>query len=319
MSYVHAGWFKAFQHLGYDTYWFDDYNFPQEFDWKNCIFISEEYGAKNIPLEKSSVYFIHDCINPSKYLGIDARLIDIRFNVNEINDCNYSMKMDRTKLVKIDEVSFYDPKANDDVLAFQWRRGIQNYEALYISWATDLLPHEFNYDDRYRTRDETYYHIGTICESNIKEIRKVAQALLELNVQMGHVDPWVRPISFEQNRELVQRSKLSLDVRGTVIKPDINGMPNTGGNHKHIGYIPCRTFKSISYGRFSGTNSKAVKALFGDFVVYNDDEYQLVFDMNETEKKQNYDILLEAMKFVQNNHTYLNRVNSIMKVYDQCL
>jgi hypothetical protein len=49
-SYIHAAWLKTFKFLGYEAYWFHDANYPENFDYKNCLFISEEYAAeKNTP------------------------------------------------------------------------------------------------------------------------------------------------------------------------------------------------------------------------------------------------------------------------------
>lgn len=316
-SYIHAAWYKTFKFLGYETYWFHDGNYPQNFDYKNCLFISEEYAAEKIPLEKSSTYFIHNAIRPSKYLDVGARLVDIRFNVYNINDVNYKLVVNKEELVDIDGVTYYNPNADDTVLADQWETGVSGYEAIHLTWATDLLPHEFNFDDRFIQRHSEYYHVGSILGSNIKEMQKVVSALQSLQIPFAHVDPWRTPVSFEDGKKYMQVSRLSLDVRGTELKETVNGKPGNGGDHKNIGYIPCRTFKAISYGRITGTNSKAVKDLFGDFVIYNDDEYQLVYDMYEAEKQNNSELVLESMQWVKKYHTYINRVDSLMKVFNR--
>ena len=67
-SYIHGAWYKTFKHLGYDTYWFHDQNYPVGFDYSNALFITEGYAEKNIPLVESSTYFVHICVNPQKYL-----------------------------------------------------------------------------------------------------------------------------------------------------------------------------------------------------------------------------------------------------------
>lgn len=315
-SYIHACWIKVFKYLGYETFWFHDGDYPKDFDYNNSLFISEEYAADNIPIVKNSTYFIHNAIRPSKYLDRGARLIDIRFNVYNINDVNYKLVVDKTKLVKIDDVTYYNPQADDSVLADKWEKGVSGYEALHMSWATDLLPHEFNFNDRFIARDNAYYHVGSICDSNKNEMIKVAQALRDINIPTIHVDPWIHPVSFSDAQKLVQKSFIALDVRGTEIKPIVNGKPGNGGDHKHIGYIPCRTFKAISYGRFTGTNSIAVKELFGDYIAYNDNEYDLVYDVINLEKQNNQDRLLESMKYVQAKHTYINRAEALLRIFN---
>lgn len=323
-SYIHSGLYRAFNFLDYETYWFHDGNFPNpnEFDYSNCLFISEEYAAQQIPIVKSSTYFIHNTINPSKYLDKEVRLIDIRFNVLEINDVNYNMVFDKEKLLKIDNFSFYDKDADDSVLADTWKRGIGGYEALHLIWATDLLPNEFNFDDRFIKRSKEFYFVGTLGGSNSLEMQKVLNSLNTMGISFVHINPWQNPCSSEENKKYMQKSIISLDVRGSDFyhtnsngKLELNGRPVTGGNHKKIGFIACRTFKQISYGRFTGTNSKETKKLLGDFVHYNEDENQLPYDMIEIENNINFDLVHEAMKHVQDNHTFINRANAILKVY----
>jgi len=36
-SYVHDAYYKAFKHLGYETYWFYDEEFPLDFDYNNSF------------------------------------------------------------------------------------------------------------------------------------------------------------------------------------------------------------------------------------------------------------------------------------------
>ncbi len=122
----------------------------------------------------------------------------------------------------------------------------------------------------------------------------------------------------------MKKSIIALDVRGSDHyhtnsggRLEVNGKPVTGGNHKKIGYIPCRVLKQISYGRMSGTNSIEVKKLLGDCVIYNDDESQLPIDCLEFEKNPNYDLVFESMRNVQENHTYINRANALMKIFNR--
>lgn len=325
-SYIHLGLYRAFNTLGYETYWFHDDNFPNpdEFDYSNSLVISEEYAAQRIPIVKSSTYFIHNTINPSKYLDKEVRLIDIRFNVLEINDVNYSMVFDKEKLSKVDDFSFYNANADDSVLADQWKKGISGYEALHLIWATDLLPDEFNFDDRFLKRSREFYFVGTLGGSNSLEMQRVLNSLNEIGIPFVHINPWQNPCSPEENKSYMQKSIISLDVRGSDFyhtnsngQLELNGKPVTGGNHKKIGFIACRTLKQISYGRFPGTNSKATKDLLGDFVHYNDDEQQLPHDMMEIERNLDTDLVYSAMKHVQENHTFINRANAILKVYNK--
>ena len=83
-SYIHYGWHKAFTYLGYPTYWFDDTNYPTDFDYNNCLFITEGYADTNIPIVPTSIYYVHIAIHPEKYLNRVKRFIEIRYLVDSI-------------------------------------------------------------------------------------------------------------------------------------------------------------------------------------------------------------------------------------------
>ena len=325
-SYTHASLHKAFTYLGYETYWFHDDNHPDPsaFDYSDSLFITEGFADGKIPILKSSVYFVHNAVNPGKYLEKDARLIDIRFNVSEINDDNYDMVVNKNDLTEIDKVSFYNSSADDSVLGDKFRKGLSGYEALHTIWATNLLPHEFNFEDRFITRENRFYFVGTLGGSPALEMQKIASSLQKMGIEFVHRNPWQNPCTFDENRQYMQKSIISLDVRGTDYyhtnsggKLEVHGKPVTGGNHKKIGFIPCRTLKQISYGRLPGTNSKAVKDLLGNYVIYNDNEEQLPYDLIEFEKNIDTDLVHDAMKHVQENHTFINRANVILKVFNK--
>lgn len=325
-SFIHASFYKAFKHLGYDTYWFHAGNYPDPivFDYSNCLFFSEGYADDKIPHNETSTYFIHNAINPSKYIENGLRLIDVRFNVREINDLNYSFVLDRAKLKEVDSVTLYDANANDDVLADAKKKGISGYEAVYMMWATNLLPEEFDFEERFLKREDKFYFVGTLGGSPALEMQRVVDTLNKLNIPFININPWQTPLDFEKNMELLKKSIISLDVRGSDAyhtnsdgRMEVNGKPVTGGNHKKIGYIPCRLLKQISYGRMPGTNSTAVRDLLGDYVIYNDDESQLPIDCLEFEKNPDHDLVYEAMRFVKENHTFINRAKAILKVFNK--
>jgi hypothetical protein len=325
-SFIHASFYKAFQHLGHETYWFHSGNHPDPsvFDYSNCLFFSEGFADEGIPLNDTSTYFVHNSVDPSKYVNKGLRLVDIRFNVKEINDLNYSFVLDKTKLKNIDSVTLYDANADDTVLADEKKKGVSGYEAVYMMWATNLLPEEFNFEDRFLKRDNKFYFVGTLGGSPALEMQKVVTTLQQLNIEFVNFNPWQTPLNFEQNMELMKKSVISLDVRGSDSYHtnsggllEVNGKPVTGGNHKKIGYIPCRLLKQISYGRMPGTNSTAVRDLLGDYVIYNDDESQLPIDCLRFEKNPNNDLVYEAMKHVQENHTFINRANALAKIFNK--
>ena len=80
-SYIHDAFYKAFEYLGYETYWFHDEGYPDDFDWNDCVFWTEGFADKNIPLNENSVYFVHVCPDPAKYINAGVKkFIDVRPN-----------------------------------------------------------------------------------------------------------------------------------------------------------------------------------------------------------------------------------------------
>jgi len=310
--YTHWAWYNTFSRMGYDTYWFSDSNYPVDFDYKNCLFITEGYADSNIPINNKSTYFVHICVNPSKYLDKGARLIDLRFNVSEINDCNYNMTLDKSKLLKVGNCAYYDENVNDDFLSDQFRKGVSGYEALYISWATHLMPDDINLEDAKIKRENKVYWTGSIAENNIKEIRIFVESLRIKNIDFTHSDPWRTPVDWDTLKRLTQLSFISPDIRGSAFRREINGKPDTGSNHKMIGYIPCRIFKNISFGQLGITNSKSVYELFDGNIIYNDDE-SLLLD-SSIPFMDNIKMIQDQMQFVKENHTFLDRANTLIKI-----
>lgn len=314
-SYVHYGWYKAFQYLGYETYWFDDKNYqdPSTFSYKRCLFITEGYADNHIPLDPSNIYFVHVAKNPYKYLSIGARFIDIRYHVTSIRDYNYIYDTSQKDLEKIGTTTLYERNATDRDLNPQfWYRVPLYYEAAYICWATDLLPHEFNFEDRFIEPTERVCNfIGSIGGGNKNELDKMALGCSKQKIVVKFNDPWRNPLSFEDAKKLVQQSIVAPDIRGSG-DPDKIRLGETGTCHKSIGYIPCRLFKNISYGKVGGTNCRRLYDLFGDNVVYDSDEEQLVYKC--LEKNKDKDFILHQMRWVQENHTYINRVQDILDI-----
>ena len=128
---------------------------------------------------------------------------------------------------------------------------------------------------------------------------------------MVHIDPWRNPVSFKDAQELVQRSAVCPDIRGSG-DPDKIRMGETGTCHKEIGYIPCRLFKNISYGKLGMTNCPRLKELFGDLVVLETDEAKMVETYLEKSKDKDY--ILRQMEWVKEHHTYVRRVQDLLKI-----
>jgi len=311
-SYIHGAWVKTFQYLGIQVYWFHDKDYPINFDYTNTCFITEGWADDNIPIEKSSTYFVHIAKNPGRYLDKGARLIEIRYNVKEINDYNYSYKLPNEKAIHLSESTLYESVPDDSAVALKRGRSIKNtpYEVIYMYWATDLLPYEFNYEDTTSYHEPIIHYIGTIDSQHpFNTFRLIAQ---QNGIQVVHHDPWRNPISYEENIRLMKQSYCAPDFRthGQDDKRAEYGIMN-GTNHIDIGYIPCRVFKAISYGHTGITNSLRVKEVLGKYVEYCETPYDILPIVEK--RKNDVEWRKESMKYVAENHTYIQRVRDLAR------
>jgi hypothetical protein len=302
-------WKKVFQE-GFDkeTYWFHEKDYPTDFSYENCLFITEGYADANIPIVGSSVYFVHNAIDPVKYRN--ARLIDIRFNVNEMTDHNYSFNLDDGTHVLVslsDETKYERLTSNKDLYK---RKTIHiDYECIYMYWATDLLPHEFDYTIQV-TNELIIYYIGSPCITyNLHHFAQLCEAN---QIRFIHNDPWVNPISFEDNRMAMKKSLLCPDFRPVSSPKDIEefGIKN-GKNHMEIGYLPCRILKAISYGKLGMTDCPGVKTILKEHVVYEKDMFELL--KRAISERADTERIKRAMKHIEEHHTYVQRVRDMMR------
>ncbi len=288
LAYVWYGFYKAFKYLGYEVYWFSDNTYPSDFNYENAIFICESYKCSKIPLIQSAVYFIHTfrpSVDKDRFAGL--RVIDLAYNVDYQNHpVNYKYILDRYNTEKVAECCYWD----------------NSISRLYISWATDLLPYEIDTStiDIFPNREVPY--IGTIYGdgeySNLAEINKVKQFCQDNNLTFNHIDPWRNPVTLEKNRQIITDSFLA---------PDIRGQQNI-----QIGYIPCRIFKNISYGKLGITNSRPVHTLLEEKTIYHPDPYTMM-EM-AIKERCNISRIKDSMKLVANKHTFVERIKGLMAV-----
>ena len=310
-SYIHGAWVKSFKYLGILVHWFHDKDYPRDFDYTNTCFITEGWADDNIPIESSSTYFVHIAKNPLRYLEKNARLIEIRYNVKEINDFNYAYKLP-ADAIRLSYDTLYERVPNDAAVAGRRGRPISErpYEVIYMYWATDLLPHEFNYEDAAASHDNEIHYLGSVDSSH--PFMEFAQHAKHAGHRIIHHNPWSSPVSYEDNIKLMKKSYCAPDFRsfGQADKHAEYGLMN-GTNHVDIGYMPCRVLKAISYGHTGITNSPRVKEILGDFVEYAATPADVlpIVEM----RKDDMAWRRECMKHIAEHHTFLQRVRDLAR------
>lgn len=298
-SYIHDAFYKAFKYLGYDVYWFDDNTKLDNFDFTNCLFLTEHQVDNKIPIRDDCKYILHNSyVDEGKayYLNNagtweDKRYIPLAKKGNVINMQVYKPDFVKNK-DKMDKYIFYSK---------------DNF-TLYMPWGTDLLPYqiELNKDKliKWKRCKNKVNLVGTFQGGYTSNWIDFNKALKNEKIKFSSVGGFsTKKVSSDDNYKLIMESYIS-----PAIQPK---------DQLVVGYIPCRIFKNISYGQLGITNSKVVSELFNNEIVYNEDTYKLFYDAEDFLKnKYNLKYQFKMMDFVKNKHTYLNRIESLFKFFD---
>lgn len=276
-SYVHNAFYRAFQHMGFETLWLSDGDDLTRIDFTNCLFLTEGQVCKNMPLIKGSKYILHNCYDEEMWKIINDQQIDhLKLQVYTHDVLNYGAKL-------LEPFIYYDEEG----------------KILYMPWATDLLPHEISLDQTVERTNKVWWvgTMGTGQFGNMNELSGFILACKDRGISFEHANN----LSVEQNRQKIAESYMAPAIVGTW--------------QKGKGYIPCRIFKNISYGQVGITNSSAVNELFENRTVYCDNEYVLFEKTLEKRSSPHYqNELREQIEFVRDHHTYINRINTILSL-----
>ncbi len=286
-SYIHEAFYKAFEAMGYDTYWLDNHDDVSKFDFKNCLFLTEGQVCQKMPVVDSSYYLLHN-VEASKFKKVydsgralafqvyTHRCVGQHADIEMLAPCMYASKSGKI---------------------------------VYMPWATDLLPEEID-DIKERVKkgwgtkkERVVYWIGTIgggMHGNNDPITPFKQACSKNGIQFKQLTR----VSADENRRLTFNSYMAPTLVGKWQCDE--------------GYIPCRIFKTVSYGQAGVTNSKAVYDLFEHKIVYNADTEKLFHDARAQVKKSSLQDRLDLMEFVKTKHTYVNRIETLLNFLEEC-
>ncbi len=276
-SYIHDGFFRAFQHLGCPTYWFDNKDDVSDFDFSNTLFLTEGQVDQKIPLREDAIYIIHNC-SRDKYEGL--RRVFLQVYTDDV--------LKRPFLMKVEPCIYFDLAG----------------KGIYMPWASHLLPHEIEQNKQKLgqvRKQSVVYWVGTIGEGvfgNCTEIDPFRAACKKNKISFIAAQSSGTGIEEDKHQELISCSYLAPAIVGEW--------------QKRVGYIPCRIFKNISYGQLGITNSYQAYELFEQKIVYNSDSYQLFYDAQARLNTVTLEEIYELMDFVKTKHTYINRIQTIL-------
>jgi hypothetical protein len=182
-SYIHESYQKAFESIGWESYWLNPEDDLTTFDFSNSLILTEGQVDKNIPLRKDCKYVLHNC-NNEKYNVLDY--ISLQVYTNDVIS---------REVEKISDFIYYQ----------------NNAKTLYQPWATDLLPSEINLLESLNfSNEKIVYWIGSIWggeHGNQVEINQLIRSLEKRGLKLENP-------RYVGNKEYVNRSYISPSIQG---------------------------------------------------------------------------------------------------------
>lgn len=283
-SYVHYAFVRAFKSLGYNTLWLDNSDDISNLNLDDSLVLTEGQVDQNLPkISKSCKYILHN-VDGAKYTEIPE--------INKLNLQFFHKEVAFRGLNKINDYTFYGGNV------------------IHIAWATDLLPHEIDLNSaNNELSNRECLWIGSYDDSesqfqNGKNLDPYFNECKKHNIKVRKINPWTNPCSPEENRKLVNKAYLAPAIQGWWQVSD--------------SYIPCRIFKNISYGHLGITNNEYVNQIFDNKLIYAYDSIELFHKSIEAKNNPN---TINNIKFLMNEvkekHTYINRIEVILKALEE--
>jgi hypothetical protein len=170
------------------------------------------------------------------------------------------------------------------------------YDSVVFRWGTNLLPYEIEANkptEVFKKHSGVINYIGCSEGEWGEVLRPFGQACWENGILFRPVSG----VSSEEHARLIKESYMA---------PAINIPYQT-----QVGYIPCRVFKNISFGHFPVTNNPHVYELFP--AICNTDVHKLFYDAKTYLPSISLNALHKLMDEVALNHTYLNKIDALLK------
>ena len=312
-SYVFNGIYRALKYLGHSVEWIgtdEEINLIKNNNKHYDIIITEIYHNKNIPIIKDCIYIIQQPFLEQFYSvkqTLKKYYYESKHLWNVDNFPYYITDNDMHRVLKDilpNNIILWRPYLADNsnyISTFKEDK----YRVIVTPWATDLLPEEIDKNienlSKFSTSNKVNFVGMPLPPWDTLEKYCKSNNLIYQNYGGTFNKNSKRNKSTEENMKLIQES---------IIAPSVQSQWQIDN-----GYIPCRIFKNISYGKMGLTNNPIVNELFDNKLIYSNDIEELVrmglgFEKNPNKNK----IIKELMENVRDNHTYVERMNFILKI-----
>ena len=152
-----------------------------------------------------------------------------------------------------------------------------------------------------KLKKDNAYFIGSIWSGEFGNIHQINKYKIECQKNNIPFSNYTK-ISMEKNIKFIQQAKYSPTIVGEW--------------QQKRGYIPCRAFKNISYGGYCITNSKEVYEIFQKKVCYDPDCSKLFDKGKEYVNQMSKEKMIDLMNIVKNKHTYINRIQFLLRGFE---
>lgn len=280
--FIHKGFHENFAKLGYETNWVEDKPTNQELE--SDIYFVSGVASDYIKFKKKSIYILHN-------VNLSEQNID-EIHRNKVKYINVQVYTNDSKGEEIDNKNtLFDRLTN----------------TIFQPWGTPLNPSEWSeYSPKNRSRIEWW--VGAVWNnslnqgnvSTIAQYKKLLQKNGVLFIKRGGSRFRVEGISDFGNSNLIRNSRIGATIVGSWQQ----------SNH----YIPCRLFKSISFGIPPTSNMSMPKSFTNASGFIEDLEQLIDFSLNESEASR-----LErfnSAKQILKTFTYTENIKRILNVLE---
>jgi hypothetical protein len=332
--YIHEAIYSTFKYivetltLKINVEWIDDdksvCDFYKNIEGKCLIFTSPHYNTdKFLPILNNTYYILHYRTHNkitntlvTKYNHLlkkkkAVKYVEYRGGPNTHFNKMFAQYIDDKRLFWS---YYYVPRKDEDYdLDIEEKVNYtylhQPTNEVHMAWGTNLLPEEINENIKLVKNkiklNKSSYFCGTIWYTNEKEVAEWKFACISKKINTR----------FDKERDEIQHQ---IKIREAFVAPAFQGASQK--ECKDWYYIPCRILKNISYGALGVTNNIGVYNIFKDYLILYDENLDnllqktLEYRKYAQENPEEYiEKMVEMMEFIRDNHTYLNRIDALIK------
>jgi hypothetical protein len=292
-SHIFAAFYRALEAMGKKVIWLDGQDNLADIDFSNTFFISMDEvvvrEAKRLPRRQDCFYAVHNGDQRVRNALGDLDLLSYGVHVRTRASLDPRVPEPQPLTTRVDlapDTPFF-PESN--VVTF--------------FWASDLLPQEIEKNKPsqvFNKNSQVVNWVASVWQGAEGQFREFERACHESGIRTEWYGYGRRGVvSIEEHARL---------IRDSYIAPAL-----VSQDQYNVGYLPCRIFKNISYGQYGVTNSEFVNDVFDGRLICNRDSRQLFYDAREKLPNVLLTDLHSLMDYVAQNHTFLNRVDALLK------